>query len=354
MRRATLLAALLPVVALRSVVACSKTPLDTSSATPDRAQEIASAFCAALKGCCAAAHFTYDDASCEAQLVQQWQSTFDGAKRLNATFDADTFARCKKALADREAECTGDSGAPPGIDAGFVDDIGHACFGIIKGTVAPGAACTDSAECANDSPSHYADCEQDRDPSSPTFTQSYCATGNPHALPGESCAGMHSQSNPTHDYCEPSLGYCTSTTSADGTCVAYAAAGQACGIGAMASQCDQGTFCRASDAGSPTCAPLPGAGERCGQSLVGGRCGTGAYCDTTSDMCAAAKPAFADCLTSVECQSGDCATNVSPDGSVSPGKCAPPSPSFNTFGVSPRTCGFGPNSYGPDDAGIAH
>ena len=59
-----------------------------------------------------------------------------------------------------------------------VNDVDRACFGIVKGSVAPGAACTDSAECANDSPSRYVYCEQDGDPLSPTFAQRFCATFN--------------------------------------------------------------------------------------------------------------------------------------------------------------------------------
>lgn len=360
MRRGTFLA-LLPVVALfpvvaSSVAACSKTPLGSSSPPADRAQQIASAFCSALKACCATAHFGYDDASCEAQLVAEWQATLDGAKRPNTTFDADAFARCEKALADREAECTGDSGAPPGQSAGFVTDVDRACFGIVKGSLAAGAPCTDGVECATESPSRWAYCVQDGDPSSPTFTQRYCATSNPHALPGEPCAGplhVQSPSNPTWDYCEPSLGYCVATGAADGTCAAFPAVGQSCGGGATRPECGPDSFCQVPDSGAPTCAPFPGPGERCGQSLYGPVCHVGSYCDATSNTCAASKPTYAECKAPQECQSGNCARVASPDGGASPGKCVPPYPSFTRFDVSPRSCGFGPNGAGPDDAGIA-
>jgi hypothetical protein len=344
-------------VALAAIVlaaACSKTNLGSSTASPDFAQSMAQSFCGALQSCCAAAKYTYDPASCLTQIEWQYQMMFDATKRANVVFDAKAAAACQKALNDREAQCNGDSGPPPGPDQGFVDALTRACFGVVKGTLAPGAVCDDASQCELDDPTQSAGCVRDGDPTSPTFEQTYCARFDAHARPGDACdLGGPRPDHVELSFCEQTLGYCVpmSADGQTGTCQPYQSIGQPCGqLPSMSyqPQCGSDSYCDHSQGPNGVCQPFLPLGAPCKPGFTA--CVRGAYCDGTT--CVEAREDGQPCASPEQCKSGSCAQHPIPDSGQSIGKCFSWPSGWTQFTISPRSCGFGPNGSGPDDAGI--
>jgi hypothetical protein len=261
-----LIAGVATAIALASP-ACSKTNLGSPQAAdagpPDGfALAMAKSICGALEACCATAHYAYDPESCLVQMQSTFQYQADGAKRANVVFDPNAAAACEKAWHDREAMCTSDSGPPPGLDAGFVDALTLACFGVFKGKFAPGGACDDASECAGAAPGDGTTCEIDMDPDSPTYLQHFCAVYRYHALPGDACmaSGGVRPDNPVYNTCESSIGFCfmASPDAGAGSCRAFLPDGAPC----VQAQCMPTSFCDTSLI-TPECRARPRAGEPC-------------------------------------------------------------------------------------------
>jgi hypothetical protein len=308
------------------------------------ASALAGSFCGALQGCCDQKGWAYDEGSCKAQMTYEYQSAIDAYKRGKVNYEPSAFAECADAIKNRESKCSADAGAPPGAESGFVDPIARACWKLLRGTVAPGDECAESLECAAPGPEFGATCERQ-----PNSDKRVCKRYKLHVLPGGECSFRRNDDVHEASMCEPTQGYC-SVESADaesGTCVAFAKMGESCRDGNKTIQCEKETYCdwRAGDA---TCKALPGEGEECTSS----QCAQGNYCDFSSRKCIALKEVGESCKSSSECASRSCETTFSPDGGSTTGKCAPTTGGYNDFHISPRTCGFGPNGRGDDDAGI--
>ncbi len=107
------------------------------------------------------------------------------------------------------------------------------------------------------------------------------------------------------------------------------------------------------------CAALPPAGQPC---TTGQQCAKSAWCETPTNpgpgpitrTCQPKKAAGAECGSSQECTSGTCNFGAAPtDGGRLVGTCGEPVDlNADPFEVSPRSCGFGPQGTGPEDAGI--
>src|SRR5947207_237906 len=87
------------------VAACgNRTSLETETlrVVPEYVAEMTSAVCDALRDCCAAAHYAYDESSCVAQMQAQYESQYDGLKRGTIAFDAAAANKCREAVRARE------------------------------------------------------------------------------------------------------------------------------------------------------------------------------------------------------------------------------------------------------------
>jgi hypothetical protein len=345
---------------------CSSKSDNGNSGPPDTAHfagTMATTFCSALKSCCDAQKIQYDDGSCVAQLQANFQNAVDAVKHGKVVYDPNAVQKCQDAFKNREAQCTEDSGPPPGADKGFIDPITAACWPVLKGTVAPGGQCTASADCQTSGPNVSASCTTDTRPGADP-TVRVCFTTTLHVTPGSACrATPKVDPSGTLSYdtarCEPTLGYCDTsqaptTDRALGNCTAYANVGDNCvgTVGMTTPQCNPTTsVCDSFN--TRTCVALPQAGSPCASF----RCATGNYCDTTGGTgnmgtCAQSKPDGSSCKSSQECAGGFCQTMVG-DGGITTGTCASNgNVAHDVYDISPRSCGFGPQGTGPEDAGI--
>jgi hypothetical protein len=330
-----------------STTACSSAQ---NSAPPDAAHyasTMAGAFCSGLRGCCEQKGFAYDDSSCTAQMTAYFQSDsrvgVDAVKRGNVIYDAAAAARCAQAYKEREGRCSvSDSGIAIG-DAGIVDAVTRACADVLRGTLRPGELCTADAECAAPDDQTVSRCDVDNFAAPLSAPGRVCYQTKSHVPPGGKCdADGHTPST-----CEPSLGFCTDELgrlATRGTCKAFARIGDGCTyeVSGAVVLCDPGSA--ACDVPTQRCVEAPKAGQRCGvSSAPGGGCAAGAYCENST--CTAEKEDGKPCKQPGECVSGICTRDVidSVDGRCSAG-------AMND--VSPRSCGFGPNGSGPEQAGI--
>lgn len=349
-------------VAIASVAAMvtSSTGCATSAANggpPDTAHfagSIAASFCGSLQSCCAAAKIKYDPGSCTAQMQATFQTTVDAVKDGKVVYDPNAVGACEAALANREALCSNDGGAPPGVDAGFIDSITAACWPVFKGTVAPGGECQRAQDCKTPGPTVLATCRNDVRPGADP-TKKVCFLTTAHVLPGNECRSQPAQGGFETSSCEATMGTCDTSNAPPsdpslGTCKAYAAIGDACG-GVPAVYCAPTTS--TCDFNTKTCAALPGNGEAC-PSFV---CAPGFYCKSTGGgqpTCNAQLPDGSSCMLGGDprqCASLFCQNVPSSDGGFPTGICSG-STAHGTYDISPRSCGYGPNGTGDEDAGI--
>jgi hypothetical protein len=342
--RAAIAAFLAPLAAAAFGGGCSKSD---NGPSPTFAQSMASSFCGALHSCCDTAKYAYDDSSCNAQLVNLFQSFYEPVNHGNVIYDPSVQGACQQAFADRESKCQDkyDAGLIA-TDAGNADPIAAACFGLLKGTIQPGQPCTFDGECAVPNPETAGSCQFDGTPNAPNPNQTVCFTTTFGAPPGSQC----NEGSPHYQTigCDGSQGFCTTLIGAEGagTCQGFAANGAACSFGGPNPQvCNPATsYC---DFTTMKCTPIPGAGQACPQ----GQCTQGAYCDQTVNpaTCAAQKPEGSPCQQPNECTSGNCSFSADAGGQRCGPSFAPPN--LSLYDVSPRTCGFGPMTTAPEEAG---
>jgi len=181
-----------------------------------------------------------------------------------------------------------------------------------------------------------------------------CFVDTLHVLPGAPCRSQPAMGAFETSTCEPTMGYCDTTGApptdpSSGTCKAYGAIGDACGA-AMLAPCDPTTS--VCDFMTQKCAALPGLGAMCTS-----QCASGLYCDSTGGggaTCAAQLPDGSSCMPGGnprQCASNYCQLMAGTDGGLPTGTCVGLG-GHGTYDVSPRSCGYGPNGSGPEDAGI--
>lgn len=329
---------------------CSASAAPSGPPTPAQfAGTVANSFCGSLQACCATAKFKYDSGSCVAQLQASFQTIVDSVKDGKVVYNANAVAACEQAIAQRESLCSNDGGAPSSADAGFVDAITAACWPIFQGTVAPGGECQRAQDCKTANPSVIASCHPDTRPSSGP-TKKLCFISTAHVLPDGACRGVPAMGSFQTASCEATMGTCdvSGALPSDpgaGTCKAFLVVGDTCG-GPSAGICNPTTS--ACSFQKMKCAALPNIGDPC-PSL---QCAVGAYCKSAMGpgTCAA------QLVDGTTCQSGgdprQCASGFcQPNGGGPNGICTGLS-SRGLNDISPRSCGFGPNGAGDEDAGI--
>ncbi len=333
---------------------CSSSSTAANSGPPDPmhyAGTIATSFCDALKSCCDAGKFLYDSTSCSAQIDNNFQSLADVVKHGKVIYDPNAAVACAAAFKAREAACSDDGGMPTAA-MGYIDAITSACFPVFKGTVAPGGACLDPAECAAPSADVGTQCQTDPAATGAAASVNVCYQVKQHATSGACTVsnGGGMSTGPTvftQIQCEAQTSFCKpdSGSSTTGTCVAYGNVGDACGVQAGDTCNPASQYC---DTKAMKCAAIPAIGGDCLAS--NGACQTGSYC-TAMNVCAATLVEGTVCDSDSACTSGICAGLPLFGGMPGQtGICDPVS--GGAFSISPRTCGFGPLSSGKDKDGI--
>lgn len=247
----------------------------------------------------------------------------DPVKHGSTRYHPENVQNCASAVASVEARCTGDAGGAASAGEDYIDPITAACWNVFVGTAQPGGACTDSGECAVSGPNQTAQCEQvlasDAGAADPNDRVCYVVTE--HVMPGGECDAQPKAGTYTYATCEPRVGWCDTSASRDagisgsGTCKEYARVGDGCGIDQAAPCNPQTSYC--DYGGTNTCVALLGDGASCARAP--GQCEPGSYCDPSVVQC----------------------------------RPLPNNAGNEPLGdVSPRSCGFGPQSTGPEDAGI--
>ncbi len=321
---------------------------------------LAAAYCQALKGCCEPRGFAYDDASCMAQKVRDFEDAADVVKRGKVVYDANAVEACASALRDRVSKCSPDAGG--GADAGQAEPVEEACFPVFKGTVPPGQECFVSGECQVGSAREEGLCQTDNRPGADP-KKKVCFKRTTLLLPGAPCRLQPKKGELETAACDARVAYCELVSPQDpndpaaGTCRAYAKVGESCeptGTPLRSPQCEPPSGCDFT--GTKKCTLPPGGGQPCSQTSTA--CASGFFCDRAAGSpgtCTAHKPNGATCRQSDECAGRHCNIPTGGfDGSVPTGTCDDfgQNQQAVAFEVSPRSCGFGPSGSGPEDAGI--
>lgn len=319
--------------------------------TAQFANTVAGSFCGSLQACCAAAKFKYDPGSCVAQLQANFQTTVDSVKDGKVIYNANAVAACQQALAQREALCSNDGGAPPSADAGFIDAITAACWPIFQGTVQPGGECQRAQDCKTANPDVFASCHTDPRPNSDPIKK-LCFISTTHVAPGGACRGVPATGSFETASCESTMGTCDTsgappTDPSAGTCKAFLAVGDTCG-GPSAGTCNPTTS--TCNFQTMKCTALPNIGDPCPSF----QCAIGGYCKTAMGQgtCTAQLADGATCMTGGDprqCANGEFCQPIT--GNPTTGTCTGFS-NHGIYDISPRSCGFGPNGSGDEDAGI--
>jgi hypothetical protein len=242
-----------------------------SDSTKDAVDELVSAFCDLVKGCCEAGGFP-------PELVADCEQTFQKTqleKVLGGTlaFREPERSRCVESWEAAVASC--------------VVPMDSACSRIYDGTVDEGGSCQWAAECRAGRGAVACVFAGGRDDEPPSGVCRAVGVGRA----GSPCFGTieddgfstdytTSDANPTLEVCDRRQGlYCDEGTS---TCQTLKGMGEPCG------ECERGLYCRSSDA---TCVPELAAGSTCDSqdqcggtsSCVDGTCGPRQVTDT--DVC---------------------------------------------------------------------
>lgn len=263
------------------------------------ASALAEANCTGISGCCRSGGFAFDEASCVDRVRAQYSALVDSRSREpNLRFDEAAAARCVAAIRAANAACT---------DKALAEATYGACNGVFAGTLALGAACTSSIECAAGPGEHVA-CDQGK-----------CARWDseprlPRGVEGVACAAS-CQGDPSRDYCpvwgEEVTGalcwsgdelYCSPETE---RCVALAAVGDACGAGADDDPCVDRARCQD---GVCIAAVI---GDPCGSA--GRDCPAASRCDAESRTCRARKANGHACFQGDDCVSLECRSGICTD-----------------------------------------
>ena len=253
-----------------------------------------SAVCDNIASCCSTAGFPFQAAQCQAGLALDMGETYALYASSDITFDAASALGCVTQIAAQARQCTFDG--PAAIDA---------CNQIFTPTLAAGAACKNSTECA---PKGGAYCDT-------TLASPLCklaTTGNvfadvAHGKSGDPCFGSCKTDQgdtvcgglaqrPGDLVCWANDGFYCST---DRQCVPTAGASGSC---ANQQDCSVGLFCSAdvctAQTDSGPCTP------------GGSECSSTSYCDSASSQCVAKLVAGSSCTSAPSCTGGYCAART--------------------------------------------
>jgi hypothetical protein len=252
--------------------------------------QFAGALCDAAASCCGARSQSAS-ASCDSLLTADYQAALQGVLDDPAvSLDTTLGAQCIESIRALAGQC----GASFGHDGGT--DV---CSRVLTGTLAEGATCKRSIECARGE-GERASCDA---PSGASGTVCIVVTLG---KPGDACQPPGTvPSTSTHRLgCEELTTYCDATTS---TCKALAAEGETCSS-TFDFRCAAGLYCSFDQASNAsTCIKAVAAGQPCGTTSF---CEENSYCDTTTALCTAKLRTGLACTDEYTCRSGHCDAGV--------------------------------------------
>ena len=247
-----------------------------------------SAVCDNIASCCSTAGFPFQTARCQTGLAADIGATYALYASPDINFDTASALNCVTQIAAQARQCTFDG--PAAIDA---------CNQIFTPTLAAGASCKNSTECA---PKGGAYCDT-------TLASPVCklatTTADPfagvaHGKSGDPCFGSCKADQgcggllqrPGDLVCWANDGfYC----SADRLCVPTEGASGSC---TLQEDCSVGLFCSAkvcvAQTASGPCTP------------GGSECSSTSYCDAVSSHCLAKQAAGTSCTSAPSCTDGYC------------------------------------------------
>ena len=219
---------------------------------------VARELCAGVATCCAGTSF--QEGACREQWLDEFEESFiESVHAGRIEYDGVLAAECVSKMAAQAAAC--DS----------IEDISPECDAVFRGTLPPGSACTDTAECAPPE-GGWADCDALGDGKCAVFERAgegepclwTCRDGS-----SECWSDDAADDSPTLGYCERNDGlFC-----GDGVCQRVGEVGARC---ASDDGCGETAYCGE----DLRCAPLPADGEECSPF---GFCARGLFCDLAPD-----------------------------------------------------------------------
>jgi hypothetical protein len=218
----------------------------------DFLQKVADAVCGDLGACCAATGFPYDRAGCESYVLDELELEVPP----NTTWDSVEAGKCIDWFERIVSSCSNTQ----------TED--GPCTRIFYGTLPEGAACADSAECADIRGSEATCAYDDITVSGSCRPLVEAARGRAGDECSSTCSGIG----------------CGGFDSPGGGAICYVEDGLVC------------------SSASFTCAAAPGLGEPCNDFY----CKVGAYCSITESVCLATKPNGQSCEYDDECTGGAC------------------------------------------------
>jgi hypothetical protein len=245
------------------------TSLSSPVALEQATNAYVNALCTGHGTCCQSKGFTFDSATCVANLKAHPGADVTAMCAPPHVYDAQAVADCMADIQSAVSSCSTSSAS--------------ACNRMCPGTVAPGASCTTAFDCAPSSqgtPICAGTCKiQVRDKTGDSCNQSCTQSSN-----GWLCE-VSGTSSPTFDLqCFSNDGlYC----GVDAICHALVAPGGAC---ASTSACEAGYHC---DSSTSTCVANAASGAACPQHI---ECSNDDYCDS-NEICTAKKADGATCDT---------------------------------------------------------
>ncbi len=275
---------------LLAVVACLGTACSNDSGAKPVAQSdfeatYVEALCS-MTDCCAA--YSHDPLAnaCDERASEVRSELRTLSALPGVTYDADAAGRCIEATRAFYSGC----------GAGDEQAVNDACRHVFVGTLPPGAACTESAQCAP-AAAGYARCDQAAEGATGVCFAPDSAA--PHAALGGECEDTCETYDEADGFCygtQPNC-YVSDGLRCDfdsSTCFAVKADGEACtdGVECANEYCNVNGLCSAG----------PAAGEPCDY----GECGEGYYCGADG-VCQARVALGGNCTEDAECAgSGDC------------------------------------------------
>jgi hypothetical protein len=268
-------------------------------AASDFPARFAQGTCDAMANCCRTNGFAYEASTCKASVEGQFRALFLKNQSSGVTYDAAAGGRCLDAYVALYEGC----------GSGDENSVKDPCRHVFVGTLAPGEACTASAQCKD-----------------PEGGNAYCdgvckldlVLASRHGTSGEPCTAECWNIN-GRENCQ-SVG----DSSATQTAACYASDGLQCDHSALkctpvpklgercSSRCVEGAYCN-----SGTCAPQVDTGP-CGFDA----CSSKSYCDYDTNTCQPRKADGESCSSDDDCLIGSCSNNRCGRVPVGPSICA--------------------------------
>jgi len=246
-------ARLLPIVALLAAASCSDESDSSPAASPIARDALAGSYAAAvcdnIGSCCQSDGLAYDSAACRERVLKQLD--FPPASTDGVIYDASAAGQCIASVASYFAACGGSSASSA------------SCKQVFTGTLAAGAACTVSVQCA-----------------APAGGSAWCdgtCIQSPRGKEGDAC-NQTCSTRPESTVC--------SGSSSDGGATCFTDDGLVCGA-------------------EGKCAKAPALGEACSNY----ECGADAWC-ADDGTCAALKADGESCSSPSQCRGGSCENSV--------------------------------------------